>query len=117
MMSLRDRPTADCRGPDGLPTRHVGRRIEPQRLVDDGLRVLECRHVVRRGGSLAEDVRELLFETPPGLGMPVKEQERPGQSDRGRLVTRQQEGHDFVADLPLRHADAALVTGEQQHGQ
>ena len=50
------------------------------------------------------------------LRVPVEQLEGPGPARApGRLVTCQQQRHHLVADLPLRHAGALLVTCLEQH--
>ena len=50
------------------------------------------------------------------LGMLREQRERPGQRERGGLVPRQEERHDLVAELLVRHLRGVVVVpGDEEH--
>ena len=65
--------------------------------------------------AVPEDRGELGFETIARSRVAVEQQEGPGQRERCRLVSREQQRHDLVADLALGHSGALLIAREEQH--
>ena len=68
----------------------------------------------RTGGFVAEHGVDLIQDFGVGGGVSQQREERPGQHGGGRLVPRDEHGHEIVAQLLVRQVSVAHVHQESQ---
>lgn len=113
----RDVEAAESTGADRLAAERVCRRIEPHRFLDGALDGRQSGEIRDAGHSPTQHPACLVGDAVGDLRMAREEPPGPGQRQRGRLVARQQQRDHLVADLPVGHRAAVLVTRLEQRRQ
>ena len=99
---------------DGGPADRPGRRPEPDRLRDDGLRVREVRQIADRRDAVREDGVELGVQAPLRVRAAREQPPGPRERDRGGLVTGEEQREGLVPNLLVGHAGPVLTRTQQQ---
>jgi hypothetical protein len=106
-------PVAGVRAPA-----HAGRRrVEPHRLLEHHRRVRQPLDVLSGRRAIAEHRVDLLVEALLCLGVVAEQVQRERQGDRRRVVAREHEDQDLVADLGVVERVAVVARVDQQAQQ
>jgi hypothetical protein len=111
--ALGDAVAADLDRFGGLADEALYRRPDAHPLLDDLLGVRQVVYVVVSRRPVAEDAVGLGVEGFGLLGVRRQQVEGVAQRERGRLVARQEQGDDLVADQLVVDLLVGLARGEQ----